>query len=129
MGTNSSLAGEAQFTPWQLSVGKLLAIAGLMVVMAAVVVGIVFANIVAGYYANPKDVRDAAAAGTEVLADQGTIAAVKAWLAPLKFVGLSTILTGIGVVLWGVVLTLRVRATVFSTAIPQPTRGGYGAEV
>lgn len=105
MGTNSSLAGEAQFTPWQLSVGKLLAIAGLMVVMAA------------------------AAAGTEVLADQGTIAAVKAWLAPLKFVGLSTILTGIGVVLWGIVLTLRVRATVFSTAIPQVTRGGNGTEV
>lgn len=97
--------------------------------MAAVVVGIVLANMVAGYYANPKDVGDVAAAGTEVLADQGTIAAVKAWLAPLKFVGLSTILTGIGVVLWGIVLTLRVRATVFSTAIPQLTCGGNGTEV
>ena len=53
-----------------------MAVAGLMVVMTAVIVGIVVAGIVTGYYENPKDVRDAAAAGSEVLASQGRIAAL-----------------------------------------------------
>ena len=87
MATQRNLVQEARFTPWQLTAGKRLALAGLMVVMAVVIVGIVVAGIVAGYYENPKDVRDAAAAGSDVLANQGTIAAVQAWLAPLKFVG------------------------------------------
>ncbi len=123
MATQRNLVQEARFTPWQLTAGKRLALAGLMVVMAVVIVGIVVAGIVAGYYENPKDVRDAAAAGSDVLANQGTIAAVQAWLAPLKFVGLSTILVGIGVILWGIARTLAVRASVFAQVIPKLASG------
>ena len=123
MATQRNLVQEARFTPWQLTAGKRLALAGLMVVMAVVIVGIVVAGIVSGYYENPKDVRDAAAAGSDVLANQGTIAAVQAWLAPLKFVGLSTILVGIGVILWGIARTLAVRASVFAQVIPKLASG------
>ena len=105
MATEGRGSVNPTFTPWQLGFGKLLALAGFMVVMVAAVVGFVVASQVAGYYADPKSVRDVAAAGSEMLSDQGTIAAVGAWLAPLKFVGLATILTGIGIA------NIRKRAT------------------
>lgn len=119
MATEGRVSVDPTFTPWQLGVGKNVTLLGLMIVMVAVIVGIVVATIVSGYYADPKSVRDAAAAGSKVLSDQGTIAAIGAWLAPLKFVGLATILTGIGVLLWGIVDTLRVRATVLAEVVPQ----------
>ena len=119
MGTEGRVSVDPTFTPWQLGVGKYVTLLGLTIVMVAVIVGIVVATLVSGYYTDPKSIRDAAAAGGQVLSDQGTIAAIGAWLAPLKFVGLATILTGIGVLLWGIVDTLRVRATVLAEVVPQ----------
>ena len=119
MATEGRVSVDPTFTPWQLGVGKKMALLGLMIMMVAVVVGIVVATIVSGYYEYPKSVRDAALAGDDILSDFGTIGAVMAWLAPLKFVGLGTILTGIGVLLWGIINTLRVRATVLAEVVPQ----------
>ncbi len=119
MATEGRVSVEPTFTPWQLGVGKKVTLLGLMIVMVAVIVGIVVATLVSGYYTDPKSIRDAAAAGGQVLSDQGTIAVIGAWLAPLKFVGLATILTGIGVLLWGIVDTLRARATVLAEVVPQ----------
>lgn len=119
MATEGRVSVDPTFTPWQLGVGKNVTLLGLMIVMVAVIVGIVVATLVSGYYTDPKSIRDAAAAGGQVLSDQGTIAAIAAWLAPLKFVGLATILTGIGVLLWGIIGTLRVRADVLAEVVPQ----------
>ena len=121
MATDGRVSADPTFTPGQLGIGKFIALIGFMIVMVGVIVGIVVSSLVAGYYADPKSVRDAAAAGSGILSDQGTIAAVGAWLAPLKFVGLATILTGIGLLLSGIIASLRVRATVLSEVVPHLT--------
>ena len=41
-----------------------------------------------------------------MLADLGTINAIKLWLAPLKFVGIATLFTGIGLALATIVQAL-----------------------
>jgi len=40
-----------------------------------------------------------AEAGSALLADLGTISAIKLWLEPLKFVGIAMLLSGIGLAL------------------------------
>ncbi len=122
MATEGRVSVDPTFTPWQLAAGGNLALLGLLIVMVAVIVGIVVATLVSGYYTDPKSIRDAAPAGDDVLSAQGTIATIGAWLAPLKFVGISTTLTGIGVLLWGIIATLRVRAEVLAQVVPQLTQ-------
>ena len=82
---------------------------GMMVLMAALVVGIFLAIKTYGYWdhsianeLNPSTVA--------LLADLGTINAIKLWLEPLKFVGMALLLTGIGLALATIVRVLRWQA-------------------
>ncbi len=77
MATERRVSVDPTFTTWQLGVGKNVTLLGLMIVTVAVIVGIVVATLVSGYYTDPKSIRDAAAAGDQVLSDQGTIAAAQ----------------------------------------------------
>lgn len=51
-----------------------------------------------------------AEAGSALLADLGTISAIKLWLEPLKFVGIAMLLSGIGLALATIVRILRWQA-------------------
>ncbi len=48
----------------------------------------------------------------------GRIEAFQAWLFPLFFVGLATVLTGISIALWGVVRRIWVRVQALDEALP-----------
>ena len=48
-----------------------------------------------------------AAAGSQLLGSLSTINTVNAWLAPFKFVGIASVLTGIGLALATIVRVLR----------------------
>jgi hypothetical protein len=84
---------------------------GMMVLMIAVVVGIVLGVQVYDYWNHSIATQlNPAEAGSALLADLGTINAIKLWLEPLRFVGIALLLTGIGLALATIVRVLRWQA-------------------
>lgn len=84
---------------------------GAMAIMVAFGVGIARADTFAEIFANDKAVRDAAAAGSTLLADQGRVAALHAWALPLLFLGLASMLSGIALEFWAIWVEVRRRVT------------------
>ena len=85
---------------------------GMMVLIASLVVGIVEASIAYGYWNHSIATQlNPAAEGSALLGDLQTVATMSAWLAPLKFVGIALLLTGIGLALATIVRVLRWQAT------------------
>ena len=83
----------------RINVVYLLILLGLSITMAAFVIGLVLSFISGDYYAESKAARDAAGAGSSLLADLGLVKAVEAWLLPIKFLGIATFFAGIGLAL------------------------------
>ena len=79
---------------------------GTMVLMAALVVGVVLATQTYDYW-NHSIAGELDPSTGALLADLGTINALKLWLEPLKFVGMALLLTGIGLALATIVRVLR----------------------
>ncbi len=104
--------------PWQGNAGRLLLAVSLMGVMATFVVGIVRSALESRWYGTAKALRDAAEAGSELLAWQGAIHTLQAWNLPLTFVFISTGLVGISLLLWGIVNTIQRRGTVSAHVLP-----------
>lgn len=92
-------------------------LAGLAVITIYVVVSVGLAGVAASYYALPKVDRDAAAAGSTLLAVQQYLQSTGTWLEPFKFTGLSLIITGIVANLVAITGTLRTRAAVLHAAL------------
>ena len=85
---------------------------GVMLLVAALIVSIWLATVAAGYGDHSIATElNPAASGSELLSDLGTISAVKAWLAPLKFVGLAMLLSGITLALATFIQVLRFQTT------------------
>ncbi len=81
---------------------------GMMELVVAFIVGIVQANIAADYWNNSVALRlNPAGAGFDLLRDLGRVQALGTWLAPLRFLGLALVLTGIGLALATIVRVLR----------------------
>ena len=96
-----------------------LILAGLMVEMAVLGIG-AFLGVSAGeFWGSTKAARDSAAAGSTLLAQGGTIAAVSTWLEPFKFVGIALFFTGIAVALSTIIPRIQLRAQAMATVIPQ----------
>ena len=79
---------------------------GVMILVASLIIAIVTATLSYGYWnhsiaaqLNPSD--------SSLLADLGTINAIKLWLEPFKFVGMAFLFTGIGLALATIVRVLR----------------------
>lgn len=95
-------------TPMTATIFPMLMMMGLMILIAALVVGIVEATLAFGYWNNAiKDVLDQAVEGSALLGTLSTINSIKMWLEPLKFVGMATVLTSIGLALATIVQVLR----------------------
>ena len=74
----------------------MLMMMGMIVLMATFAIGIWLGTLNADYWNHSiANELNTAQPGSELLSDLGTINAVSAWLAPLKFVGISLLLTGI----------------------------------
>jgi len=81
---------------------------GLMVLIAALVIGIILAVISFGYWNHSIATElNPAVEGSQLLGTLSTITSIKMWLAPLKFVGMASLLTGIGLALATIVGALR----------------------
>ncbi|MBI2246397.1 MAG: hypothetical protein HYU65_00415 [Armatimonadetes bacterium] len=73
---------------------------GLMILIATFVIGLWLAGFSAGYWNHSIATElDAAQVGSPLLAQIATIQSVKAWLEPVKFVGIAFLLTGISLAL------------------------------
>ena len=81
---------------------------GMMVLIAALVIGIILAVISFGYWNHSiANELNPAVEGSQLLGTLSTINSIKMWLAPLKFVGMASLLTGIGLALATIVGALR----------------------
>ena len=87
--------------------------AGLILLTITLIVGIQLSGIVADFWNHSISAElDQAQAGSVLLAQLSGINATKAWLAPLKFTGVATLLTGIALDLVTIRLTLRKQALI-----------------
>ena len=103
-----SLSAEVRtFKPAIASVFPMLMMMGVMVLIAAFVIGIVNATVANDLYGHSIVEIDSARAGSELLRQLGTVAAVTTWLAPFKFVGMTLLFSGIALALLTIVRVLR----------------------
>ncbi|MDA1215703.1 MAG: hypothetical protein O2812_02380 [Chloroflexi bacterium] len=79
----------------------------MMVMIAALVIGIVMGVQANDLYSNSIATIDSAPSGSELLAQLGRINAVTAWLAPFKFVGMALLFSGIATALVTIIYVLR----------------------
>ncbi len=81
---------------------------GLMVLIASLVIGIILAVISSGYWNHSiAGELNPAVEGSQLLGALSTISSIKMWLAPLKFIGMALLLSGIGLALATIVGILR----------------------
>jgi hypothetical protein len=103
--------GDVAMTGMQSMASKMWApfiVMGLMIVVTSLVLGFVVSSMEASYYANSKEVRDAAVAGSDIAVEKGTIEAMKQWVPGFKFMGLGFMLGGITFLLATILGNLRV---------------------
>ncbi len=94
----------------------ILAVAGLMVIAFVTA----FSSPVASWVSDLTD-----PAKTSIVESRtGRIEAYQAWLTPLFFVGLATVLTGISVALWGITRRVWIRVQALDEALPVLKRQG-----
>ena len=94
--------------PMTAKVFPMVMMMGMMVLVAAFIVGLVQAHIASDYWNHSIAARlNPAEAGSDILRDLGRIQALGTWLAPLRFVGLALVLSSIGLALATIVRVLR----------------------
>ena len=101
--------------------------AGLMITMTALVVGIALGVISGDYWSAKKASRDGAAAGSNLLAQIGSLGAVSTWLEPFKFFGVALFFAGIVTALASIVPRIRLRAAALATVLPIATQRKAGS--
>jgi len=105
--------------PIQTRIYPILIAAGFLIVLAALLIGAALATTASDVFENSKAARDAAAAGSSLLADQSDLAAFPLWVQPFKFLGIGLLVTGIFTVFWGLLRSLReVRGDAMVESIP-----------
>ncbi len=107
---------QARASSPQIMIAGALWLVAFMIIMIAAVTWIVLAVMAGDFFTNAKAVRDADQAG--ILSQQGSIAAVKAWVLPLAFVGLATFIAGFGFAFANILSNIRLRANTMAAALP-----------
>ena len=80
---------------------------GLMILIVNLIIAGIIGAIAWDVYGNSVAEINAAAPGSSLLGDQGTVNSYKAWLEPFKFVGLATILVGISLAVHTILQVIR----------------------
>jgi len=105
--------------PIQTRIYAFLVAAGFLVVLSALVIGAVLATTAADVFESSKATRDAAAAGSPLLADQSDLATFPLWVQPLTLVGIGLLISGVFTVFWGLLRSLReARGAAMAESIP-----------
>ena len=104
-----SLGAAVQYpkTPLTATLFPMLMMMGTMVLIAALAISVYLGVEAHDLWSNSIATIDSAPAGSSILAQLGRIAAVKAWLAPFKFVGMALLFSGIALALVTIVTILR----------------------
>ena len=93
--------------PWSAQAFPMLMMAGLVVLIAALVISIVVAFTAGDVYANPISTINGAEAGSGLLNDFQTVKTFAAWLQTFAFAGLALVLSGIVLALYTIAQVLR----------------------
>ena len=117
--SNEELRAQASTSSSIIKVAGVLWFAAFMIVMIASVAFLVVASTAGDYYANSKAVRDAAEAGSAVLSQLGSIAAVTDWALPFAFVGIATFIAGFGFAFVNILRNVRLRGNTMAAALPE----------
>ena len=105
--------------PIQTRIYPFLVAAGFLVVLSTLVIGAVLATTAADVFESSKTARDAAPAGSSLLADQSDLATFPLWMQPLTFVGVGLLFSGVFTVFWGLLRSLReARGAAMMESIP-----------
>ncbi|NQW17023.1 MAG: hypothetical protein HQ478_05990 [Chloroflexi bacterium] len=97
--------------PTIAKVFPLMMMMGVMTLLAVFGIGVWLSGLAGDVYGNAISDVSAAPAGSALLADIGTINAVKAWLTPMEFLGMAFLFTGITLALATIVTVLRFQAS------------------
>lgn len=96
--------------PWTAKLFPPVMMMGVMVLMAAVVVGIVVSGLQGDYWSHAGSDVVSGPATPALASDLADIQSIRAWLQPLDFVGMGLILSGIVLALATIVRALRFQA-------------------
>ncbi|PKB80131.1 MAG: hypothetical protein BZY88_09735 [SAR202 cluster bacterium Io17-Chloro-G9] len=117
---NEELKAQASKTAPQIKIAAGLWVVGMMTIMAITITWVVISLAWAGdYYALSKSVRDAAGAGSGVLATLANIQTTKAWVLPLEVLGLATFLFGFGFAFSNILQNVRLRGNTMAAVLPE----------
>ncbi len=116
--SSEELRAQAQTASPHIKIAGALWLVALMIIMTAAVTWIVLALMAGDLFTNANAVRDAAEAGSGVLSQQGSIAAVEAWVLPLAFVGLATFIAGFGFAFANILRNVRLRGNTMAAVLP-----------
>ncbi len=107
--------------PWQFKVFWLFSLLGGMLIMLSFLIGLfLLAQTAMAYWGlNAKAVRDAAAAGSELLNQLTVLQATPRWLEPLTFLGVASFMVGIALEFSSIPRILRNRGQVMAAAFSQ----------
>ena len=115
--------------PIQTTIYPLLIAAGFAIVVSALVIAIVLAGVASDVFDNTKSARDAAAAGSPLLGDQGDLVTIPLWVQPFKFFGLTLLIGGVFTVFWGLLRSLQeARGAAMVESIPVLLKGSPSQE-
>ncbi len=117
--SNEELRAQASTSSSIIKVAGVMWFAAFMIVMIASIAFLVAAGTAGDYYANSKAVRDAAEAGSSVLSQLGSIAAVTDWALPFAFVGVATFIAGFGFAFVNILRNVRLRGNTMAAALPE----------
>ncbi len=117
--TNEELRAQASASSSIIKVAGVMWFAAFMIVMVASIAFFVAAATAGDYYANSKAVRDAAEAGSGVLSQLGSIAAITDWALPFAFVGIATFIAGFGFAFVNILRNVRLRGNTMAAALPE----------
>ena len=109
-GVQARLGAEVRIPkpPMTAKLFLMFMVMGMMILIASLVIAVVTAFLAHDYWNHSIATQlNPAGEGSGLLADLGTINAIKLWLAPLKFVGIAFLFSGIGLALATIVQVLR----------------------
>ena len=117
--SNEALRAQAHRTSPYIKIAGGLWVIAMMTMMAVTVIWVVLAVAWASdYYSISKVARDAAAAGSGVLATLANIQTTIAWLLPLQVLGLATFLLGFGFAFANILDNVRLRGNTMAAVLP-----------
>ena len=117
--SNEELRAQASTSSSVIKAAGVLWFAAFMIVMVASIAFIAAASTAGDYYANSKAVRDAAEAGSAVLSQVGSVAAVTDWALPFAFLGVATFIAGFGFAFVNILRNVRLRGNTMAALLPE----------